>query len=312
MQKKFDQNLIIRLPNWVGDAVMSLPAIMALNDNKIDCTLIGKAWAKDLLSGTNLKIVTIPSNKFKQIKILKAIDSKHILLMTNSLSSAIVAKCARKKSIGMKTDGRTLLLRHAIHKKAGLHEVEYYWQLAQEASQIANNAINQKLPDRVTLPLSDEAKKRADIIIEQQKLTRGFILVCPMAAGLYHGQSKVWPHWSRLIDEIQQQGRPVVTCPAPNELERCQSQFPKCTIIKDTSLSTLAAICAKARVVLSNDTGPMHISTAVNPRTCGILGVTNPTLTRPWGGNYLVNNERGWPSVEEVLVWINEKMTTDR
>jgi heptosyltransferase II len=305
---KYD--LAIRLPNWVGDTVMAIPSILALKEQGIKCILIGKPWAKDLLEGLKIDIVSHPKKISDRIRRWKNIESSYVLLMTNSLSSAAAPRLALKKTIGMKTDHRSWFLSHGIDKNPGHHEVEYYWQLALHASKLFNKKIAIQPPQNLTLPISKKTQDNANEIITDHQLQNGFIMVCPMAKGLYKGQSKIWPHWNELINELKTQGKTIITCPAPDEVETCQQQHPHCQVIKNVNLGALAALCQKAECILSNDSGPMHIATATNSNTCGILGVTNPALTRPWGGHYIIDNNN-WPSVSQVMQWISTLQQTE-
>jgi heptosyltransferase II len=300
---KYD--LTIRLPNWVGDTIMSLPAISALQQQGMKLLLVGKPWASNLLHGLKCDINTLPKDKREHLTFWRDLSTPKVLLFTNSFSSALTSRCAGKQNIGFKTDKRGLLVKHKIIKQPGYHEVEYYWQLANKAAEIFKKNIPNTPPKQITLPIHANAIQKADTIMADYQLSDNFILICPMAVGLYNGQSKIWPHWKALINHLLEKGLQVITCPGPGELEQCQSLYPQCTIIEATDLSTLAALCAKAKMVLSNDSGPMHIATATNPNTCGILGVTNPELTRPWGGQYLMN-AKGWPSIKDVMQWIEQ------
>ena len=56
MMRKHDHpSLIIRLPNWVGDVIMALPALQSLQQSGIELLLFGKPWANDLLAATGMK-----------------------------------------------------------------------------------------------------------------------------------------------------------------------------------------------------------------------------------------------------------------
>jgi len=174
----------------VGDAVMSAPGILALQKRGLHCVLIGKPWAQDALSGLNCDILTHPKGFLQQAQFWKKISTKKVLLLPNSLSSAFAPRLAGKELVGMQTDGRGLLLKHGICKTPGKHEVEYDWQLAQLTAILFDKHITKIPPPRITLPISEKAQHAAHGIIKNEKLADGFVIICPMAAGLYKGTSK--------------------------------------------------------------------------------------------------------------------------
>ena len=52
--------LIVRLRNWIGDVVLALPALEHLSQQGYDLVLVGKPWARDLLSGTPWQVHAMP------------------------------------------------------------------------------------------------------------------------------------------------------------------------------------------------------------------------------------------------------------
>jgi heptosyltransferase II len=297
----------IQLPNWVGDTVMATPLLSALKTLHLNCILLGKPWAQSLLNGFSIDTMIYPQNKHARIQCWKQINAKYTLVLPNSLSSALIPWLAGKKVIGMKTNSRRVFLKHPVKKNDHKHEVEYYWQLAKKVAAVFDLSIPATPPSHLTLPLLEKEKIKAREIIDQHRL-EDFIIICPFAAGLHKGQSKVWPHWNTLINEIKQHGKNVICCPAPNETILCKEQVLGCKILENISLSTFAALCKKSACIISNDTGPMHIAAAVNPdKTCGVFGVTNPKLTAPWGAHYITPTTNQWPSVNDVLDWVQQQ-----
>ena len=298
----------IQLPNWVGDTVMCTPLLLAIKTLNLQCVLLGKPWAHSLLEGFAIDTVSYPKKFHERVRLWRQIDTKYALVLPNSLSSAFTARVAGKKVLGMKTDGRRWLLQHPVDKHSDLHEVEHYWQLAKKIAEVFKQEIPDTPPSRLSIPLQPTAHANAQSIINQYQLKK-FIIVCPFAAGYHKGQSKVWPHWGSLIKQLKQDGWQVVCCPAPNELDRCKELYTECCIVANVELDTFAALCEFSGAVISNDTGPMHIAASVAPeKTCGIFGVTDPTLTSPWGSNYLSAENSTWPNVTDVLEWVQQRL----
>jgi heptosyltransferase-2 len=87
-------SLIIRLPNWIGDAIMCLPALLQLQKLNIPLILLGRPWIHELFKHLDIPMLSCPKSKNATIKVLKTIPAKNILLFTNSFSSAMVARLA--------------------------------------------------------------------------------------------------------------------------------------------------------------------------------------------------------------------------
>lgn len=284
--------LVVRLPNWVGDVVMTLPALHALQINGIALHCVGKPWVQDLYSGM----------PFSFVDRLDTMPIKPCLLLTNSLSSAIKAKCAGKKSVGYRNEGRSIFLHRSLKKQSGRHEVDTFYQLALHAASTwwPESALPAVPPD-VRLSIAPAASQAAQRMLEQHKTQAPYWVLCPGAMGKgARGESKVWPHWVALCKTLRAQGKTLIACPGPGEHALFTAQLPGVTLLDGLKLDALSAVLAGAEQVMANDTGPMHLAAAVGVPTLGIFGVSDPVRTRPWQGAY-IGGLAGWPSVEAVL-----------
>lgn len=296
-----DLSLLVRLPNWVGDVVMALPALQALQANHVKLHLIGKSWAADLLSATNLPICSLNKSFWQTTKSLTQIKCKKALLLTNSFSSALMTRLANKISIGYRTDLRHLLLKSSLTKQAGQHEVTYFWDIARFASQFWFPDLTwpKDIPEKISLSLSPPAIISAKQHLAEAHIDKPFWVVCPFAHGTgSDGKSKIWPHWRQLSAQLKQQR--LIVCPAKNEETLCSELVPEATVLSGLNLSEYAAVLAAADKVIANDSGPMHIAAAVGARTLGIFGVSDPMRSGPWGGDF-VGNLGEWPSLSKVI-----------
>ena len=282
--------LIVRLPNWVGDVVMTLPSLQALHHAGFDLHLFGQKWIFDLLEAFPAKLSSIPKSWLQARHELSAVSTKTALLFTNSVSSALVMCCAGKHAIGYKNNIRGLLLKRSITKPHHLHEVEYFWKIAQLAATtwLPKVPWPESIPKTIHLPISASS-------------TTTMMVLCPSATGTAkNGIPKIWPYWSKLSQELNQLGIVHVVCPGPLDEARCRQLTPKAKLLNGLNLSELAALLSHADFVLANDSGPMHLAAAVGANVLGIFGATDPHRTNPWGGSYI--GEAGeWPSVDAVL-----------
>ena len=131
--------LIVRLCNWIGDVVLSLPALKRLQDSGYTLQLYGKGWAPTLLSGYAWPVTVRGKtlrDRVQQLKTLRAqcqaidpgFDARiNALAMPNSFSSALELRLAGLRAAGLARDGRSLLLGHRLHAKpAGPHALESF------------------------------------------------------------------------------------------------------------------------------------------------------------------------------------------
>ncbi|MCH9770070.1 MAG: glycosyltransferase family 9 protein [Gammaproteobacteria bacterium] len=295
--------LLLRLPNWVGDVIMSLPCIDALHKN-FDLELIGKAWTNDFLAGLKLPCHTLAEGFYPRVKQLRALNTDKILLLTNSFGSALQSCLAGLENIGYQADGRSFLLTKSMPKTANRHEVEYFWQLGQFTSQHYHaGSWPAAIPKKINLPLTATQRATAKQALNQAKITNDFYLLAPFAAGTNKaGDSKVWPHWLELIKKLNAQNITCVVCPGPNELAESEKFINSGAIIlRNIKLDTYAAIIAEAKYAIGNDSGPTHIANAVNTPALTIFGTTNPKRAHPWSGEY-IGSQNGWPETAEVFL----------
>ena len=118
--------VIVRLPNWVGDVVMSLPALSHLARTGFTPVLVGKGWSRTLLAGYGWEIHTRAPALRARVTQLHELHRRaaredadfggriNTLLLTNSFSSAFEARLARLRPIGYSQDGRGWLLSRAV------------------------------------------------------------------------------------------------------------------------------------------------------------------------------------------------------
>jgi heptosyltransferase-1 len=114
--------------------------------------------------------------------------------------------------------------------------------------------------------------------------------------------SKIWPayHFAMLADMlIARMQAKVVLVGASSDcdigrqiLEHCQAASQVVNWIGQTSLADLTAIMVHAHLVVTNDSGPMHIATAVGTPTVALFGPTDPARTGPYGSQHVVLQAR--------------------
>lgn len=299
--------LIVRLRNWVGDVVLSVPTLQRLQASGFELHLVGKGWAGDLLAGLGWQVHKLPAGHFERLgqlrqlrRSLSSAGRRPVgLTFPYSFSSALEMRLAGLRPTGFAYEGRSLLLRQAVPRPAGLHTLEEYWALG--SAFLGSEA---PVPATIEWPMHATAVAQAQALQDRHGLKPGFVLACPFAGGTFESQDKRWPDFAEFIDRlIDQTGRQVVLCPGPgDEATTAHRDHPRAISLEGVSMGAYGALMSRAALVVSNDTGPGHLAAAVGAPLLSVLGPTKPELWRPWGLN--VHIERHWPRwplVSEVL-----------
>ena len=179
-----------------------------------------------------------------------------------------------------------------------LHEVDYCLKLARAAGAAVSDE------DRVPhLYVSQKTQGELDALLDNLGIKRDRPLIaCHVASN--NGQSKRWPvlYWSRLLDRlISERGAQVVLTGAPGDLpivERILERMEQkaCNLAGKTSLPQLAALLQRADVMISGDSGPMHIADALDTPLIAIHGPTDPAQFGPVGPAATVLKSSIWCS----------------
>lgn len=315
--------LIVRLPNWVGDVIMSLPVLWHLHQRGYQLQLVGKRWAATLLGGTPWSVHSLPEGLRARVAQLRGLRHRariddpgfnhrlNTLLLTNSFSSALESRLAGLKSVGYRQDGRGWLLRHAHPQPAGvIHESQRFQALGMVLAPMDEQPGAPLPPCPMPwLPISRQASQQAGILLAQHGLTdprqpeqcRPYVCLVPFATGTLNGASKAWPGFPRLCQQLSR-CLPVLILPAPGEETRqARQHYPGAILLENVGLDVYAAILGQARLVLANDTGPGHMAAATGARLLSILGPSDRRRYGPSGPDVSILQQSPWPS--DSAVW---------
>ncbi len=298
-------DLVVRLPNWVGDVCMSLPALDALRQSGLRLHLVGRGWAPDLLAEYPATVTGLPKGLLKAARRVDSLPGESMLLMPRSLSSAVMARLGGKRALGVAADGRSLFLHRRLPPLAGVHESVRLWALARAAVRalgLPDHAFADDVP-RPVLPLGKAVIENADQTIAA--LRRPCVVLCPMATGTIDGQPKRWPGFAELAQRLHAVDVAVLCCPGPGEEDECAALLPQAMQLKGLRLGAYAALMRRVDLVVANDSGPMHLAAAAQGRVLGIFGVSDPQKFGPCGGVSMGRPGR-WPEVAEVFARTQE------
>ena len=302
--------IIVRAPNWIGDAVMSLPAISCLHQNypSAEIWVAAKGWVKDLYLGYDFinHIFCIPDKpKISSLKqAAEKIKKQNFdigLLLTNSFVSAMLFYMARiPERWGYNRDGRFFLLTSKIRVpkfEEKRHHVQYYLHL------ISGLGLAVYKP-KLSLPLMEDEIREADDRLRSSEI--GFdnpiVMLNP---GAFFGTAKQWPtsRFITLAQMLQEQSNAdIVIVGSPEErvlADTIASRLTRSPLVLtgETSLRQLASLIHHASLFVSNDSGPMHIANAVKTPVIAIFGPTDHRVTGPFQPPSLIIRKEApcWP-----------------
>ena len=299
--------ILVRGTNWIGDAVMSVPALRELRRIFPDAqiTLHMRSWADGLFRDASFidELVTFDKNRWKyrdvldNSEFLKGDSYDLAILFPNSFESALTTFLSRiPQRIGYNKDLRGLLLTDPIavpEWKDRRHEVFYYLGLIAETERLllGRETVSYSIPD-ISLEISPERRAYA-----RQQLT-GFGIdsskkIVAMGVGSTNSRAKRWPaeKYAQLNDLLQTElDANILLVGSPDEADVAAKVFEisdkkPINIAGKTNLSDAAAILSEIDLVISNDMGLAHLAPAVGTRTIAIFGPTNPETTRPFSDN---------------------------
>lgn len=312
--------LVIRLRNWVGDVVLSVPTLQRLADAGHTLHLLGKGWASALLGGFDWPVHTLAASLPGRVAQWRRLRSElrvagtlpqrglDAIVFPYSFGSALEARLAGWRPLGFAYEGRSPLLHRALPKPRGVHTLAEYWQLGDA---VLGQAA--PLPAAIGWRIAPSAREQARALMRAHGLAPGFVLACPFAGGTYDHHDKHWPGFAEFVARAgAQYGWPIVLCPGPGgEEHAARRDFPAALTLARVDFGVYAALIAEAALVVSNDTGPGHLAAAVGTPLLSVLGPTVPEHWGAWGPR--VHVERGWPrwpEPEAVLARARHLLTT--
>ena len=292
--------LAIRAPNWLGDAVMALPAMAALREAHPNARLtvaaipsIAPIFSEHTMAAPD-NILAIPDVR-REAGILKGMGFDGIVLLPNSFRAAWSARLARiPERWGYATNLRSWTLTRAVKRpRTHVHQCTYYLDLVRGLGLSADDRIPQ-----VSVTPATQAK--ADRLLDQHGVSAGARVV-GFAPGAAYGHAKRWPP-RRVTDVIvrvtRETGALCLLLGAAGDRDagrEIESSLPvdvrALNLIGRTDLGTLAGVLARLTAFVSNDSGGMHLAAAVGVPVTAIFGSTDERVTSP----------RGEPGTHDVL-----------
>ncbi len=302
MSERRRYRLVVLAPNWLGDAVMALPAMADLRRHFPDAalTVAGRrsvAPLFEMVDGIDA-VLPLPGRgglrgawSWKEDgAALAAGDFEAAVIFPNSFASALAAKHAGiDERWGYAVDLRSHLLTRAVPRPPrGLDQAAYYQALV-EGIGVTPGPRHARVRSG-GVPVPDAVAGASPYVV--------------LAPGAAYGRAKQWPpHRYAELAAILMRERDVsvvlvgsqgdaAACREIGTVLRQQSGAPSgappaaasarlVDLSGRTTLAELAAVMAGARAVVSNDSGAMHLAGAVGAPVVAVFGATDERRTAP-------------------------------
>ena len=298
------RKILIRSVNWIGDAVMTTPAISVIREHfpQSEITILANAMVSQLFMhhpGIDNIITFDRQGKHHGVggRLRLAAELRNhafdlAVILPNSFDSALVPWLARiPAKIGKCSDGRTLLLSgryNAAKAAAPCHEVEYYLNLMNHFG-ITGNCTQPHL-----FITAEEESSAASLLAERGIHADDFIL--GINPGASYGSAKRWypdrfaqvarnlaNKWSAKVVIFGGPGETAISADIDHRLDGNAVNLAGKTTVRE-----LMSLIKRCNFFITNDSGPMHIAAAFDVPLVAIFGSTDHTGTSPYNSKAVV------------------------
>jgi heptosyltransferase II len=288
------EKILIRGPNWVGDAVLAIPAMKAVRESfpQAEITLLVRPWVAGLFTSApfldKLWSEEKPSSVADWARLTRQIRRRKFdlaLLLPNSFESALMTFLGGvPRRVGYATDGRRWMLTNSIApSEVRRHQVHYYLDLVKILSASAD------LPS-IHIQATSEERATARRLLRAEGVPDDapFLVLNPGAA---YGAAKRW-HEDRFagVASVLAKELRLRVALIGSEKERsiagqiADRMTPRPAVLTGkTTLEALIGVLAEASLMITNDSGPMHIAAALGVPTVAVFGSTDDLVTGPYG-----------------------------
>jgi heptosyltransferase II len=294
--------IMVRATNWVGDVVMSLPAVRAIRQAFPDAHLavVARPGLATLYARESAVDEVIPcpkphgiGDRLRFARELRSHRFETAILLQNAFDAALMTWWARiPRRIGYSRDGRGFLLTRAVptprETEIRRHERFYYLEMLRRAGVIS------ALPEcgAIRLDRLEDAREAGRDLLA----TRGISLpAIGMSPGAAYGGAKRWlpERFAETAITLAREcgSHAFLTLGSAPERELCETVsemirregIEAYNLAGETSLGEFIEIAAACRLFLTNDSGSMHIASAAGTPTVAVFGATDEFGTGPTG-----------------------------
>lgn len=300
MAEKEIKKILVRVPNWIGDAVMCLPALSRLNSlyKNGDITVLAKTKVVPIfLNNPDVKAIIEYDDKaahrglkgrFRLSGEIKEKGFDLAILFQNSFDAAFLAFLSRiPERAGYARDLRGGLLTRPIPVSKEIkkkHQACYYLNIIDALGPAGTNGS-----PTPRIYLSGDEKAWAEEFLKKNGLRDA--VLAGVAPGASYGPAKRWApeSYAGVLTELSKHyGAVPIIFGGGEDAEVCKRvsegvRVKHLNLAGSVSLRQSMSLLENLKVFITNDSGPMHISAALGVPTVAIFGSTDPTLTGPLG-----------------------------
>jgi heptosyltransferase-2 len=290
--------VIVRLPNWLGDTVMAVPALRVLRAACPGAPLaVAGPWIS-VLRGQGLADVLVEYSRHWRAR-LRAADQARTLraevavILPNSFESALAARYwGARRRIGFAANARSWLLTDRLPlPEPRLHQADEYMRLAEV---VTGPAGDDGVP-RLEPPSPDAPEfTAAHALLASERLEDRRPLV-GLHLGAAFGPSKLWPteHLRDLVSLLGRRGVCPVLLGSPDDRglsDALQAATGVPSLVGRDRIEMLPALLAALDVLVCGDTGVGHLAAALGTHVVALFGPTDPRLSQPRGQVHVVRH----------------------
>jgi lipopolysaccharide heptosyltransferase II len=293
--------LLIRATNWVGDAILALPALRIVRKRFPDAEIavVARPYVADLYRDQQIcNELIVYDTKGEHAGILgherlaaqlRAQKFDTALLLQNAFDAAWLAwRAGIPGRIGYARDGRSLLLTKAIPvPRTGEippHEKYYYLELVRRAGWA--DSLTDESSIQLTVP--EEKRRNAEAILIRNGVRSGVFRIA-IAPGASYGAARCWPatRFAELANRLQSQRNADTilfgtSAEAPvSTAISAEMHRPPIDLTGKTAIADLPALLSQCHLFIGNDSGAMHVAAAVGLPVVAVFGPTDPYGTAP-------------------------------
>jgi len=288
------KKILLRAPNWVGDTAVATPAMKAIRAKFPDAeitVMVRPSVAGVLASAGFVDRIWAeprPSGIREWFRVARKVRQQHFdlaVLFPNSFeSAAMVFLGGVPQRVGYAMDSRGWMLTRRVQgEKRRVHHVKYYLELAKAVSADVSNPSME-----ITARPQDRANARKLLAENGISADRRFMILSPGAA---FGAAKRWgdQQFAEAADRLAEDfSLAVVIIGSDSERSISDSihrfmKIPPVILNGRTSLETLIGLIAESALMLGNDSGPIHLASALGIPAVAVFGATDYKVAAPYG-----------------------------
>lgn len=298
MRREGGKKILVRVPNWIGDAVMCLPALEALKSLHPSSRITVLAKPKVIPVFENnpaiSEILEFGSKKggiLEKMSVsseLKGRGFDTALLFQNAFEAAFISFLSRiPERVGYARDFRSAFLTKAVSVTREIkkrHQVYYYLNLVEALGR----SVDKEIAPIPKLYISEEEAGWARGFLRDKGLSGRPLFGA--APGASYGPAKMWPpeRFASVLKELSEARKgAALVFGGPDDKEACgalKRAYPRASDLSgELSLRQSMSLMSLLDAFITNDSGPMHISAALGVPTVAIFGSTDSVLTGPAG-----------------------------